>query len=523
MSLYYGTAYGYDMLEMVSSPCISSSVNFSGDITFSINQPGNNTYIVGKQSYISAQLNIVLTREDGTQHPLEPIVNASVTPLVPATNTRATPAAISVPYLCNNPAGALFQNMTCYVKGEQISNFQYAQSTTTLYRMLYETKEEQNTVNSTNAINPVSLNDIDINPLVSYPDANKLATRIGAGAGTLNNLFTSHMVWALKNNQFSFDKSCTNRINFQIPLPLFYSDELLHFGTDGKCEIAFNVSPIWANSLIQIAGSNVCTLVNGQNYIVTKSNAADALRACSITVGVTDLRLYLCRAHVTNAYVPRSITQTIALKQWSPYRYQLTAGQSNTILAPMKQNRRITHIIIAFTSNLQTPFKSTPTDFSSGFTINGNNETNIMTDGMSLIQNVSITIGGVTYPQAVYNLSSNVLNATPYAVQVNASNTNDQGKAFIDYTVFTDSIRDRNGSLLSFSQWQANQIYVFKLKQNLNTTTGDCYVTVNTTANVTSATNVVIMGLYDEYLTLKYDEYSRITSLELNSTLPLSE
>jgi hypothetical protein len=189
----------------------------------------------------------------------------------------------------------------------------------------------------------------------------------------------------------------------------------------------------------------------------------------------------------------------------------------------MKQNRRITHIIIAFTSNLQTPFKSTPTDFSSGFTINGNNETNIMTDGMSLIQNVSITIGGVTYPQAVYNLSSNVLNATPYAVQVNASNTNDQGKAFIDYTVFTDSIRDRNGSLLSFSQWQANQIYVFKLKQNLNTTTGDCYVTVNTTANVTSATNVVIMGLYDEYLTLKYDEYSRITSLELNSTLPLSE
>ena len=67
MSLYYGTAYGYDMLEMVCSPCISSSVDFSGDVTFSINQPGNNTYIVGKQSYISAQLNIVLTREDGTQ------------------------------------------------------------------------------------------------------------------------------------------------------------------------------------------------------------------------------------------------------------------------------------------------------------------------------------------------------------------------------------------------------------------------------------------------------------------------
>ena len=75
MSLYYGTAYGYVMLEMVGSPCISSSTSFSGDITFPINQPGNNVYIVGKQSYFSAQLNIVMTREDGSQHTLEPRVN----------------------------------------------------------------------------------------------------------------------------------------------------------------------------------------------------------------------------------------------------------------------------------------------------------------------------------------------------------------------------------------------------------------------------------------------------------------
>ena len=100
MSLYYGTAYGYDMLEMAASPCISSSTTFGGDITFPINQPGNNVYIVGKQSYISAQLYIVMTREDGTQYPLEPIINAG---------TRATPTAISVPYLCNNPAGAFFK------------------------------------------------------------------------------------------------------------------------------------------------------------------------------------------------------------------------------------------------------------------------------------------------------------------------------------------------------------------------------------------------------------------------------
>ena len=54
----------------------------------------------------------------------------------------------------------------------------------------------------------------------NYDGAEKLATKIGA-TNDISGLFSSHMVWALKNNQFNFDKSCTNRINFQIPLPDF--------------------------------------------------------------------------------------------------------------------------------------------------------------------------------------------------------------------------------------------------------------------------------------------------------------
>ena len=60
----------------------------------------------------------------------------------------------------------------------------------------------------------------------------------------------------------------------------------------------------------------------------------------------------------------------------------------------------------------------------------------------------------------------------------------------------------------------------------MNPTTGDCYVTINTnaiTVGDASPTSVFVMGLYDEYVTLIYDEYSRITSLELNATLPMSE
>ena len=102
MSLSYGSAIGYDMLEIPSNPSISSSSNFNGDITFQIDQPSEQCYIVGKQSYLSLQLQITMSHEEGTAGLMMPIVNHG---------DRITPQAISVPYICPNPAGALFQNL----------------------------------------------------------------------------------------------------------------------------------------------------------------------------------------------------------------------------------------------------------------------------------------------------------------------------------------------------------------------------------------------------------------------------
>ena len=135
MALSYGSAIGYDMLEVPCNPCISGSVNVSGHLTFTIDQPGENCYIVGKQSYISLQMLIQMVRENGvteTSTLLMPIVNSG---------TRMAPLALGIPYTCPNPAGALFQNVSCYIKGTQKSNHQYAQATNTLYRMLYESQE----------------------------------------------------------------------------------------------------------------------------------------------------------------------------------------------------------------------------------------------------------------------------------------------------------------------------------------------------------------------------------------------
>ena len=134
MSLHYGDALGYSFLEQCSSPNISSTAPFRGDVTFKI-EHSEDTYIVPKMSYISAQIQVVQTREDGSAHCLEPIINAG---------TRAAPTAISVPYICPCPGSALFQNSMTNIKATTISNFMYAGSVNTLYRMLYETKAEQN-------------------------------------------------------------------------------------------------------------------------------------------------------------------------------------------------------------------------------------------------------------------------------------------------------------------------------------------------------------------------------------------
>ena len=120
------------MLELPCSPAISRASNFTGDVTFTIQQYGDKVFIVPKMTYISVQLEIIQTRAAGDYHTLEPIIN---------TGTRAIPTAVSVPYLCNNPAMALFQNVSCFLGSKNITNYQNAPTVNTLYRMLYESKQ----------------------------------------------------------------------------------------------------------------------------------------------------------------------------------------------------------------------------------------------------------------------------------------------------------------------------------------------------------------------------------------------
>ena len=202
------SVYSQDFLDVPSDPSISSSTAFSGDITFTIQQPSNECYIIGKQSYFSIGLQIVQVREDSTLHTLEPIIN------VGAVNARTAPQILSVPYLTQNVAGALFQNINCNLKGEQISSFQYAGQVNTLYKMMYESDAEQKSINSTSPINPLRANDCGVTKGAVYDDCVALSTRLTTGGVDISGMLSKHQIWALKNQQLGFDKYNINKIIF---------------------------------------------------------------------------------------------------------------------------------------------------------------------------------------------------------------------------------------------------------------------------------------------------------------------
>ena len=78
----------YDKIQTTTSVAYGG---FNTNIKFSIPQKGDNMYYVGKKSYMSVQLRIIQTRDDGlTSYNLEPIIN---------TGTRAIPTTISIPFI----------------------------------------------------------------------------------------------------------------------------------------------------------------------------------------------------------------------------------------------------------------------------------------------------------------------------------------------------------------------------------------------------------------------------------------
>ena len=149
------------------------------------------------------------------------------------------------------------------------------------------------------------------------------------------------MIWALKNQMFNFDRQMVNRLNLQIPLPLFFCDELLHIGAGEKLDLIFGISTNWYRNLIQCVGSFASAL---GNYTVV--NKADAFANNTINVAITDMRLYLNRGYITSTYVPRNVKGTYYMKNFSPVVANLSLANTTTVTGTFDATGKITHVII---------------------------------------------------------------------------------------------------------------------------------------------------------------------------------
>ena len=94
-------------------------------------------------------------------------------------------------------------------------------------------------------------------------------------------------------------------------------------------------------NLIQIAGSPACSLTGGSTY--NTNMASSNFTACSINVSISDMRLYIARAHSLS--IPKSIPLTYHLKQFSNSLSPLSNGTTNNITVNFKDGREL-HILL---------------------------------------------------------------------------------------------------------------------------------------------------------------------------------
>ena len=215
-------------------------------------------------------------------------------------------------------------------------------------------------------------------------------------------------------------------------------------------------------------------------------------------------------AHIAESSVPRGI-YTIYMKQFSPFLRNLGTGNNNSFTVDLKQYRRMSHIAIAFINMTNETFHMSPTDFSSGFSAYGGSpialqavETKNINDQLSNLYQIYITFAGIKYPMNDYTLLTMADNF----------HANDLSRAWYDYLLACDSLRDRSGNLLDFKSWQVSPIFLWKTFQDIKTTNNVVNVTVNCRSNATNSysgsnTNVFLCGFYDEYYKMEFDDQAR--------------
>jgi hypothetical protein len=221
-----------------------------------------------------------------------------------------------------------------------------------------------------------------------------------------------------------------------------------------------------------------------------------------IGVAVTDMCINVFKIRMADV-----ISKPIELyfKQYESYIHTMTSSSGEEFNIRFSPQRKLSHIAIAFT-NTSTGLKNSPCDFSSQFTVNGTSESmNITTSPIINLKMVRVTIGGRQFPQNDYNLVFDPVNSAQ------GTGSYDLFRAYADYLAYSQSYRDRNGSLLNMSEWCVSPIFVYNVTGLPNDISNEAIVNIQFYSTLSNA-KVLITGFYDTTCVLDYNEFGRCTS-----------
>ncbi len=85
----------------------------------------------------------------------------------------------------------------------------------------------------------------------------------------------------------------------------------------------------------------------------------------------------------------------------------------------------------------------------------------------------------------------------------------------------SDTLRTPCVAIMSYSEWACSPIFVFENKATMNDLSNIFSVKVDLTTQLVVATDVVVLGLYDSYLSFEYNEYGEVTTMTPSSAPPL--
>ena len=152
-------SYNYHLIKSANSVTYN---NFASEITFEF-KTDQLQYVDLLNSYLSIRLRI-------EQNATANLGQANITCLKPLPIVSGVPATTSndfIPYLSKNFLAGLFSTGKMSINDKVISTINDIQSVQTLYKSAFDTKTIYETIESTNPIRPLTIEDT-IQPIASY-------------------------------------------------------------------------------------------------------------------------------------------------------------------------------------------------------------------------------------------------------------------------------------------------------------------------------------------------------------------